>query len=297
MSPCRLLLVDGHAYAYRAFYAIRRLESPGGEPTNAIYGFIKMVGKLQELLAPSHLVVVWDGGLAAERLAALPEYKAQRPAMPDDLAAQIDGLREWLTAAGIAAFCREGVEADDWIATAARQAKSAGLDVVIASSDNDFMQLVADGVGLFNPGDKSEKIWTSVEVRAKTGVEPEQIVDWLSLIGDTVDNIPGVPGVGSKTATSLLNEFRSVAALIDGVARIKSKTVREHVSASAEIVLRNQKLIRLKDDLPFAFAADEAALGRKDFERLRALYARWGFRGLLQETEAMMGSRQQATLL
>ena len=297
MSRRRLLLVDGHAYAYRAFYAIRRLQSPGGEPTNAIYGFIKMVGKLQEKLAPSHLVVVWDGGLAAERLTALPEYKAQRPAMPDDLAAQIDSLREWLTAAGIAAFCEEGVEADDWIATAAREAKSAGLDVVIASSDKDFMQLVADGVGLFNPGDKSEKIWTAVEVRAKTGVEPEQIVDWLSLIGDAADNIPGVPGVGPKTATDLLNEFRSVAALIEGVARVKSKNVRDRVLASAETVRRNQKLIRLKDDLPFAFSVGEAAMGPKNVERLRALYARWGFRGLLAETETLMGSQPQATLL
>ena len=191
----RLLLVDGHAYAYRAFHAIRQLSSPTGAPTNAIYGFIKVLAKMQVQLAPSHLLVVWDGGLAAERMAALPEYKSQRPPMPDSLEKQIAALNRYLDAANIANSCQEGVEADDWIASMARQGVVAGLAVVIASSDKDFLQLVSPRVGLLNSNDKSEKIWTAEDVRAKTGVAPEQIVDWLSLIGDSVDNIAGVPGV------------------------------------------------------------------------------------------------------
>src|SRR5580765_6125140 len=139
----RLLIVDGHAYAYRAFHAIRELRSPTGQPTNAIYGFIKMLAKMRATLAPSHLIVVWDGGLSAERMAALPEYKAQRPAMPADLAAQIDELVAYLGAAGLASYCGDGVEADDYIACVARRAARAGVDVVIASSDKDFMQLVS----------------------------------------------------------------------------------------------------------------------------------------------------------
>ena len=196
-KPIRLLIVDGHAYAYRAFHAIRQLSSPTGAPTNAIYGFIKMLGKLQAQLAPSHVLVVWDGGLAAERMAEHPEYKAQRPSMPDALEQQMTGIVSYLEAAGIASLCRDGVEADDWIAAIALRA-APEVPVVIASSDKDFMQLVSPQIGLMNPNDKSEKVWSADEVRAKTGVEPCQIVDWLSLIGDAVDNIPGVPGVGPK---------------------------------------------------------------------------------------------------
>jgi len=135
----RLLLVDGHAFAYRAFFAIRRLSSPTGAPTNAIYGFIKMLEKMRATLAPTHLLVVWDGGLAAERTAAHPEYKSQRAPMPADLEKQIEALQLYLPAAGLGSYCEDGVEADDWIAAMTRHALAAGLPVVIASTDKDFM--------------------------------------------------------------------------------------------------------------------------------------------------------------
>src|SRR5437762_2277755 len=162
----RLLIVDGHAYAYRAFHAIRQLSSPTGAPTNAIYGFIKMLAKMQATIAPTHLVVVWDGGLAIERTTAFPEYKIHRPAMPADLEPQIDGLNRYLQAANIPFYCEDGVEADDWIAALTRQAMATGLPVIIASADKDFMQLVCSTVGMLNPNDKSEKIWTDADVRA-----------------------------------------------------------------------------------------------------------------------------------
>ena len=151
----RLLIVDGHAYAYRAFHAIRELRSPDGRPTNAIYGFVKMLEKMRQTVAPSHVMVVWDGGLSQARIAALPEYKAQRPEMPDDLRPQLDEIAAYLEAAGTASYCSPGIEADDYIACLARQAADAGLSVVIASSDKDFMQLVASRIGLLNPNDKS----------------------------------------------------------------------------------------------------------------------------------------------
>jgi DNA polymerase I len=219
----RLLIVDGHAYAYRAFHAIRGLRSPDGQPTNAIYGFVKMLAKMRAIIVPTHLIVVWDGGLSAERIAALPEYKAQRPEMPDDLKPQLDEIAGYLKAANVASFVRDGVEADDYIACLARRAADAGMAVVIASADKDFMQLVSARVGLLNPGDKSEAVWMDEQVRAKTGVKPSQIVDWLSLIGDSVDNIPGVPGVGSKTAADLLNRFGSVDGLYGRLDEVKSE--------------------------------------------------------------------------
>ncbi len=136
----RLLIVDGHAYAYRAFHAIRELRSPSGAPTNAIYGFVKMLVKIRTAIGPTHLIVVWDGGLSAERVASLPEYKAQRPEMPDDLRPQLDEIVSYLKAAGLASYCRDGIEADDYIACLARRAADAGMTAVIASSDKDFMQ-------------------------------------------------------------------------------------------------------------------------------------------------------------
>ncbi|HEV2437943.1 MAG TPA: 5'-3' exonuclease H3TH domain-containing protein [Verrucomicrobiae bacterium] len=277
----RLLIVDGHAYAYRAFHAIRDLRSPAGQPTNAIYGFVKMLAKMRAAVEPTHLIVVWDGGLSAERLAALPEYKAQRPEMPETLRPQLDEIVSYLKSAGIASFCREGVEADDYIACLARRAAEAGMAVVIASSDKDFMQLVSRPIGLLNPNDKTETIWTDEQVRMKMGVQPSQVVDWLSLTGDTVDNIPGVPGVGPKTATELLNRFGSVRVLYERLGEVKSEKLRANLRAAEGAVRRNQELVRLREDLSCEFAPDELAEKPADAGRLRELYRRWGFKTLL----------------
>jgi len=280
-KPNRLLIVDGHAYAYRAFYAIRELSSPAGVPTNAIYGFIKMLGKLQLQLAPSHAVVVWDGGLSSERTMEHPGYKAQRPPMPDSLGQQIHQINEYLSAAGIISVCREGVEADDWIAAFAAKA-SESMPAVVASSDKDFMQLVSPHVGLANPNDKSEKVWTTDDVVAKSGVVPEQIVDWLSLIGDSVDNIPGVPGVGPKTATDLLKQFGTADAIYPRLEEVKSERLRENLTACKEVVLRNQRLIRLKPaELPVDL--DDVEIRPPNSERLRVHYAEWGFKTMLAQ--------------
>ena len=291
----RLLIIDGHAYAYRAFHAIRELRSPSGRPTNGIYGFLKMLEKMRASVEPTHQLVVWDGGLSSERMTALPEYKAQRPAMPADLAEQLDEITTWLGAVGIASFCEDGIEADDYIAFACRKALAEGAEVVIASSDKDFMQLVSPGVGLLNPNDKSETIWGAEQVRVKTGVEPGQIVDWLALIGDAVDNIPGVPGVGPKTATDLLNQFGSVAGLYARLAEVKSERIRTVLAASAEAVKRNVALVRLKDDLPFEFELEALVEQASQPGVLRELYARWGFRSLLAELETAQS--HQAVLL
>lgn len=284
-----MLLVDGHAYAYRAFHAIQRLSAPDGSPTNAIFGFIKMLAKLRERLQPTHLAVVWDGGLDAARLDALPEYKAQRPPIPDALEAQIEQIKEYLAAAGYASLCREAVEADDWIATLARQAVAAGARVVIASSDKDFMQLVSDRVGLVNPNDKSETVWGIDKVREKTGVNPAQIVEWLSLVGDSVDNIRGVDGVGPKTAADLLEQFGTLENLYQRLGELPAQKMRENLQAAAQRVQRNCSLIRLRDDLPGDFTLDALRVREPDAEALADLYRRWGFRSLLREVQGRSG--------
>jgi len=292
----RLLIVDGHAYAYRAFHAIRGLRAPDGKPTNAIYGFVKMLAKMRANLAPTHLIVAWDGGLSAERMVLLPEYKAQRPEMPDDLRPQFDEIENYLDAAGMESYCGDGVEADDYIACLARHAVAAEMTTVIASSDKDFMQLVSARVGLLNPHDKTEAIWTDDQVRAKTGVEPSQIVDWLSLIGDSVDNISGVPGVGPKTATDLLRQFGSVEKIFSRLGEVKSERLRVALENAKARVERNQKMVRLRDDLECDFAADKLKVRPENVTKLRELYSRWGFKGLLASLPQAAGE-QQAVLI
>lgn len=295
-----LLLVDGHAYAYRAFYAIRSLNSPEGAPTNAIYGFVKMLQRMENILRPTHRLVLWDRGLAAERMAELPEYKQQRAPTPEDLERQFPQIESWLEAAGIAAWSHPETEADDWIGTYARRAEAQGWRTVVASSDKDFMQLVSDRVGLFNPNDKVEKVWTAAEVIAKTGVRPEQVVDWLSLIGDAVDNIPGVPGVGSKTATQLLQKYDSIESLMGRLVEVKSESQRTNLQASADSLLRNRRLISLRTDLVGGPDLEALRIESPDAvrrERLGTMYRKWGFRSLLSELGLPWEASGQGTLL
>ena len=291
----RLLIVDGHAYAYRAFHAIRSLHGPDGRATNAIFGFVKMLEKMRAALVPAGLMVVWDGGLSAERMAALPEYKAQRPEMPENLRPQFDELVSYLAAAGVASYCGDGVEADDYIACLARRAADAGWNVVIASSDKDFMQLVSARIGLLNPNDKTGAIWAHEQVRARAGVEPEQVADWLALMGDAVDNIPGVPGVGPKTAAELLKQFGSVTALFGRLAEVKSEKLRVALRDSADAVRRNLKLVQLHE-VPCEFVPEQLAVKPADREQLRELFRRWGFKGMIESLDRQM-SGQQAELI
>ncbi|MEO6034910.1 MAG: 5'-3' exonuclease H3TH domain-containing protein [Verrucomicrobiota bacterium] len=284
-SRKRFLVVDGHAYAYRAFYAIRQLHSPSGKATNAIYGFIKMLMKMQAQLQPTHLMIVWDGGLAEERTVLLPEYKAQRPEMPSGLEEQLDEIVAYLGAASVTSWCQDRVEADDFIATVAKKSVAAGVPVVIASADKDFMQLVSEDVSLLNPNDKSEKLWSADQVREKSGVDPTQIVDWLSLIGDSVDNISGVPGVGPKTAAELLKQFGSLEEIYRRLAEIKSDRLRTSLQAAADVVWRNRQLICLRDDLPCEFELEKFATMPVQSGELRRLFSGWGFKTLLHELE------------
>ena len=281
IKQMRLLIIDGHAFAYRAFFAIRGLSSPSGQPTNAIYGFIKMLEKLEANFLPSHTVVVWDGGLDEDRVEGLVDYKAQRDPMPDDMEVQLDEIVTYLEANGIASICDDGIEADDRIGQLAKRAEEEGYEVAIASSDKDFFQLINDRVKMLNPADKSGEPMDADAVEAKTGVRPHQIVDWLSLVGDAADNIPGVPGIGVKTAASLLNEFGSVDGIYERLEEVKREKQRESLAASEEVVRRNQALVALKLDLPGEPELDSFRRGFEDSAELEKLYEKWGFNSML----------------
>lgn len=292
----RLLIVDGHAYAYRAFHAIRSLRAPSGQPTNAIFGFVKMLEKMRQALQPTHCMVVWDGGLSAERMELLPEYKAQRPEMPADLKSQLNEIVRYLEAARVAQYRGDDVEADDYIASLARRAAAAEWNVVIASSDKDFMQLVSDHIGLLNPNDKSGAVWTREHVEAKAGVGPEQVSDWLALMGDAVDNIPGVPGVGPKTAAELLKKFGSIEAMSARLSEVKSDKVRKALQDSQAVIRRNQELVRLAE-VPCEWQPEQMAVRAADREKLLELYDGWGFKGLSAALNATAMMEKQAELI
>lgn len=286
-----LLLVDGHGEAYRAFHAYPALTAPDGSPTGALYGFVQAVERLLESEAPDYFAVVWDGGLAEARTGALPEYKANRPAMPDDLAKQLGPMQAWLQARGCASLLADGVEADDWIARLALAGRKAGMRVLIATRDKDFMQLVDEQIRLLPPGRGTERgPMGPAEVRGKTGVEPTQIVDWLGLMGDNSDNIPGVPGVGPKTAAKLLRQFGSLEAVYQSLGRVSPPRLRQALESHREIVWRNRELVRLDPDAGREVPWEELQLREPDAVRLRELYRQWGFRSMERELE---DARQQ----
>lgn len=279
MSQETLLLVDGTGVAYRAFYAIAKLSTKAGRPTNAVFGFIKMLLQMDEQWKPAARVVVFDGGIPAERLARLPTYKAQRKEMPDDLRSQFAPMEDFLSCAGIPSVRVAGEEADDVIATLAVRSSGEGRRVLIASSDKDMFQLVGDSVEMIGPQKAAEKM-DAAAVLAKTGVWPGQIVDWLALTGDSSDNIPGVPGIGPKTAAKLLTDHGSVKGLWQDLAKVESVRIRDALAAHREVVDRNLELVRLRTDIPLALTWADMERKTAQAGRLISFYEAMEFSSL-----------------
>ncbi|NUN92385.1 MAG: 5'-3' exonuclease [Verrucomicrobiae bacterium] len=244
-----LLVVDFLNLAYRSFHAIPRLTNARGIPTNAIHGFLNSVNRWLADLQPSRLAIVMDGE-PKRRLARLPQYKANRPPTPPDLTVQLDRLTELFAPLGWPVLREAEEEADDLGAALALKASAAGEEARIASNDKDFLQVVGDRIKVLRGSAKETVTADAVWVRARWGIAPEQVADFLALLGDQVDNIPGVPGVGEKTASELLRRFGDLDRLAASVSEIErpalQKNLREHLS----IAFRNRDLVRLKTDLP-----------------------------------------------
>lgn len=278
-------MVDGAAHLYRSFFGIKSLSTRGGTPTNAVYGFIRAIHQFQQIWNPSHLVVAWDGGTPVERLERLPSYKSQRPPMPDALREQIAPIMEYLELAAVPVIRLDRQEADDVLASLATWAAAEGADqVLIASSDKDLFQLVDDRVSLI-AASKDEPKMDREAVYAKTGVYPGQIVDWLSLTGDTADNIPGVEGLGPKTAAKLLGQFGSLASLWGRLAEVEPERIRIRLEAARALVENNVRLIQLRRDLACAPGWDVLAVRPESPAKLRPYYERLEFHSLLKGLE------------
>jgi len=283
MALRKLLLVDGSSYLYRAFHALPPLTNSQGEPTGAILGVLNMLNKLLKEEAPTRVAVVFDAPGRTFRDELFDEYKAHRAPMPDDLRSQVQPLLDAVVAMGLPMLRVNGVEADDVIGTLATQAATAGYDVVISTGDKDMAQLVGPRIGLVNT--MSNTRLDREGVKAKFDVFPEQIIDYLALVGDTSDNIPGITGVGPKTAAKWLNQYQTLDALIEHAGSIPGK-VGDNLRSSLPALELSRKLATIDIAVPLELKVDELAPAAQDVSRLRELYTRLELRVLLRSLDA-----------
>jgi DNA polymerase-1 len=279
----KLMLIDAYALVYRAFFALPPLTTSSGQPVNAAYGFQRMLHKILGDEKPSHVVACFDAGIPAERFAAVPEYKAQRPEMPDDLRPQFDLVRKILRAYGIPIVEIEGEEADDCIATIVTKAAERRLDTTVVSGDLDLLQLAEPHCAIVvTRRGISEMTRYDVEaVRQRYGLSPEQLPDFRGLKGDPSDNLPGVPGIGEKTAAKLIREFGSLDTLLANVDSVTPKRIADLLRTHADKARACRDVSRAKRDLPIAVHWDEWRYHEPSPERLATLYRDLEFKSLL----------------
>jgi DNA polymerase-1 len=286
-----LLLVDGSSYLYRAFHALPPLSNSRGEPTGAVYGVINMLRSLIADYQPELMAVVFDARGKTFRDDLFEEYKANRPPMPDDLAAQIEPLHALVRALGLPMLQVQGVEADDVIGTLARQAGERGIPVIISTGDKDMAQLVDERVTLVNT--MSHTTLDSAGVEAKFGVPPGRIIDLLALMGDSSDNIPGIPKVGPKTAAKWLGQYGSLDAVIASAGEIKGK-VGESLRENLETLALSRELATIRTDIELEVTPEALQPGQPDRAELRELYQRLEFSRWLAELEDEAGNDPEA---
>ena len=291
-----LYLVDAMALAYRSFYALMRtgMSAPDGTPTTAVYGFAQALLRVVETRSPSHMAIARDLSGPTFRHLLYPAYKAQRSPMPDDLRVQIPLVEKLADACGLPVLSRPSFEADDIMATYARLASGKGIDTFLMTRDNDLMALVDDRVKLFDPGRGGERpeVIDAAWVEGKMGVPPRQVRDYLALVGDASDNVPGVPRVGEKTATELLGRYPDIDAIyahLDEIGASK-KALRGHLEAGRESMELSRTLVTLRDDVDPPLTVEQLAFHGLDYEGVRRFLSDLGIRALLPLVSRLEGS-------
>ncbi|QDH15605.1 DNA polymerase I [Oecophyllibacter saccharovorans] len=283
-TPSKLVLVDGSGFIFRAFHALPPMNTPDGTPVNAVYGFTNMLSRLTADHPGAHVAVIFDAARQTFRNDIYPPYKAHRPPPPEDLRPQFALMREATEAYGIPSVELEGWEADDILATYARQAVAAGQECVIITSDKDLMQLVRPGVTLLDP--IKQKPIGSKEVEAKFGVPPAQVIDVQALMGDATDNVPGVPGIGPKGAAQLVQEHGGLEAILAAAPEMKPSKRRDNLIAHAGDARMSRKLVTLADDVPVPLPLADLRQQPLDRDAQRAWLERMGFNSLLRRLGA-----------
>jgi len=276
-----LVLIDGPNYVFRAFHAIRQLSNSKGEPTNAVFGYVQMLRSILKELSPTHVAVAFDPRGGTFRNDMYADYKAHRPPMPEDLAAQWPYVFEVTRGFNLPLIQIDHYEADDVIATLARQAERENWDVTIVSTDKDLMQLVGNRIWMLDTMKRIE--YGADEVKAKWGVAPNRIHDLLALAGDTSDNIPGVPGIGPKTAVELLEMYGDMESVLEHAAEIKQNKRRENLIQFADDARLSYRLVALDEQTPVGITLDELATQSPDREALTRLFEQLEFHRLTEE--------------
>ncbi len=278
-----IYLVDGSAYIYRAYHAITPLTNDNGLPTHAVLGFINTLLRILKEKAPTHMAICFDMQGPTFRHDMCDTYKANRPPMPDDLSCQIPYIHKLSEAHGIPILKEQGMEADDIIASAARLLQRQGHKVVVVSGDKDLLLLADTTITNWEP---MKNIVMDLEfIKQKYKINPENLLDYFALIGDTADNIPGIPGVGPVTAQKLLNEYETLDNLLAHLDRLKKSKLKENLIANGKMALLSRDLIRLKEDVPVPTTLDGYKIQEKNQKQLHELYTELGFSKLLKDSE------------
>ncbi len=278
----RLFLIDGSSYIYRAFYALPPLSTSFQLPTNAIYGFTSMMLSLIKKEKPEYLAIGFDAPGPTFRHRAFPSYKATRPPMPEDLSKQLPYIREIIEGFQMPSLEVEGYEADDILATLAKKAQREFLRVFILTPDKDMLQLVTDRIYVWNPFVKGG-IYDRKKVEEKFGVMPERIPDYLALLGDPSDNIPGVTGIGKKTAVRLIQEFGPVEKILASCDKIESQEIREKLLSCKEQILASKKLVTLDIHVPLSISWERCKRREFNREKLATIFEKLEFKRFLKE--------------
>ncbi|MGY8962747.1 MAG: DNA polymerase I [Rhodospirillales bacterium] len=288
----RLILVDGSGYIFRAYHALPPMTRSDGVPVNAVYGFSNMLMKLMDDLLEKNetelIAVIFDAGRITFRNEIYPEYKANRDATPEDLLPQFDLIRDATRAFNVACIDMKGFEADDLIATYSRMGKEAGLKVTVVSADKDLMQLVGDGVEMLDP--MKQRMIGPDQVMEKFGVTPDKVIDVQALAGDSADNVPGVPGIGVKTAALLLNEYGDLEAVLARAGEIKQNKRRENLIEFADLARISKELVTLRDDVPVARGLDEFGWQAPEPSIILGWLKDQGFRTLAAKVATELGA-------
>ncbi len=293
-APRHVFLIDGSGFIFRAFHGLPPMTRPDGTPVNAVFGFTKMIMKLIEDTEADYIAVIFDKARKTFRSDIYPEYKAHRPPPPDELIPQFALVREATEALNVPAISLEGYEADDIIATYAREAAEMGAEVTVVSSDKDLMQLVNDQVTMLDA--MKNKVIGREQVFEKFGVGPEKVIEVQALAGDSSDNVPGVQGIGVKTAAQLLDEYGDLETLLERAGEIKQPKRREKLLEQANMARISRELVTLKDDVPLERRISEFVVRKPDPETLLRFLQEQGFKSLIGSVSAKMGVSAEETL-
>jgi len=279
----RLFLLDATAFCYRAYYALGTLATSYGQPTNAIYGFVNILKKILKEEKPEYLGICFDVSRDTFRQKKFAQYKINRPSMPEGLSSQIPIIKDIISAYNIACFEKEGFEADDLIATLAKKAQQEGFDVFIISSDKDILQLVNEHVVVFSPYKDQGTLYDPGKIKERYQLEAHQITDVISLMGDTTDNIPGISGVGEKTALELIHTFGSLENLLKNLDKVKSEKLKKTLKDNIAKVDLNRELVVLHQDVDIDFQPEKLKIGIADYQRLFKIFKELEFKKMLKE--------------